>query len=53
MSAYEKFKQLKSCVNNDGSWDGDNFVRSEDQEDEIDRLFDELEQILLDLEAEA
>lgn len=43
---YELFKELRMALENDGSWNGECFCRSEEQEDRIDNLLEEIDDLL-------
>ena len=43
---YELFKELRRAVDNDGSWNGESFVRMEAEQEYIDNLFSEIDALL-------
>lgn len=43
---YVLFKELRSKLENDGSWNGEVFIRSEEQEAEIENLLEQIDELL-------
>tara|TARA_R110002096_G_scaffold348273_1_gene541600 strand:+ start:239 stop:415 length:177 start_codon:yes stop_codon:yes gene_type:complete len=43
---YILFKELRKAVEDDGSWNGEHFVRSEAQQTNIDELFEQIGDLL-------